>query len=106
MLQYTSHEVYVYIGCVPKLYLDVRTFALYGADTPKQDACYCEFYWAVNFVVHDTVTILYLTTVRNTVGFSPIHHHRDKLDTTADPGGVVILSSEILRRKITNVDNP
>ena len=26
---------------------------LYGADTPKQDACYCEFYRAVNFVVRD-----------------------------------------------------
>ena len=32
MLQNTPHEFYVYIGCAPKLYLDVRTFALYGAD--------------------------------------------------------------------------
>ena len=28
--------------------LSARTFALYGADAPKQDACYCEFYWAFN----------------------------------------------------------
>ena len=41
---------------------------LYGADdTPKQDACYCEFYRAVNFVVRDTVTVPCLTVVRNTV---------------------------------------
>ena len=42
---------------------------LYGADdTPKQDdACYCEFYRAVNFVLRDTVTIPSLTVVRNTV---------------------------------------
>ena len=62
-----------------------RIFALCGgADTPKQDACYCEFYWAVNFVVHDTVTIPYLTAVRNTelgtrklaVGFSCSHHQK------------------------------
>ena len=32
---------------------------LYGADTPKQDAFYCEFYWAVNFAVRNTVTIPY-----------------------------------------------
>ena len=69
MLQNTPHEVYVYIiGCAPKLYLCEDLFALYGADTPKQDACYCEFYWAVNFVVHDTVTNPYLTAVvRRTV---------------------------------------
>ena len=63
MLQNTPHEVYVYTGCAPnKLYCFVC-----GADTPKQDACYCEFYKAVNFVVHDTVTISYLTAVRKTV---------------------------------------
>ena len=87
MLQDTSHEVYVYIGCAPKLYLDVRTFALYGADTPKQDAaCYCEFYWTVNFVVHDTVTIS-PTQLQFVIRWaSPrIYHHRDKIDTTADP---------------------
>ena len=38
-----------------------------SADIPKQDACYCEFYWAVNFVVRDTVTFPYLIVVRNTV---------------------------------------
>ena len=65
MLQNTPHEVYVYIGCAPK-FTYARTFGLYGADTPKQDACYCEFYWAVIFVVHDTETIPYLTAVRNT----------------------------------------
>ena len=65
MLQNTPHEVYVYISCAPKLYLAyARTFALYGVDdAPKQDACYCEFYRAVDFVVHDTVTIPYLTVV-------------------------------------------
>ena len=55
------------ISAVRLSYTYARTFALYGADTPKQDACYSEFYWAVNFVVHDTVTIPYLTVVRNTV---------------------------------------
>ena len=41
---------------------------LYGADDAlKQDACYCEFYRAVNFVVRDKVTIPCLTVVRNTV---------------------------------------
>ena len=46
----------------------IRGPSLYGADdTPKQDACYCEFYRAVNFVVRDTVTIPCLTVVRNTV---------------------------------------
>ena len=55
------------ISAVRLSYTYTRTFALYGADTTKQDACYCEFYWAVNFVVHDTLTIPYLTVVRNTV---------------------------------------
>ena len=40
---------------------------MYGAATPKRDACYCEFYWTVNFAFHGTVTIPYLTVVRNTV---------------------------------------
>ena len=42
---------------------------MWSADTPKQDACYCEFYWAVQyFVVRDTATIpYYFTVVRNTV---------------------------------------
>ena len=55
------------ISAVRISYTYARTFALYVADIPKQDACCCEFYWAVNFVVHDTVTMPYLTTVRNTV---------------------------------------
>ena len=32
-----------------------------------EDACYCEFYRAVNFEVRETVTIPCLTLVRNTV---------------------------------------
>ena len=40
---------------------------LYGADTPKQDAYYCEFYWAVSLVVRDTGTIPNFTVDRNTV---------------------------------------
>ena len=55
------------ISAVRLSYTYARTFALYGADTPKQYACYCEFYWAVNFVVYDTVSILFSTAVRNTV---------------------------------------
>ena len=51
MLQNTPHEVSVHIGCASKLYLYARTFALYGAGTPKQDAGYCEFYWVVNFAL-------------------------------------------------------
>ena len=68
MLQNTPHEVYVYIGCAPKLYLcEDLCFIWCRYSKKKQDACYCEFYRAVNFVVHDTVTIPYLTAVRNTV---------------------------------------
>ena len=69
MLQNTPHEVYTSISAVRlRSYCTyARTFALYGADAPKQDACYCEFYWAVNFVVHDTMTIPSLSVVRSTV---------------------------------------
>ena len=66
MLQNTPLEIYVHIGCASSLYL-FEDLCAYGADIPKQDACYCEFYWAVNFVVRDTVTSPYFIVVRNTV---------------------------------------
>ena len=55
------------ISAVRLCYTYSRSFVWCRRYSKKQDACYCEFYRAVNFVVRDTVTIPCLTVVRNTV---------------------------------------
>ena len=55
--QNIPHEVYVHIGCATLLYLFEYLCMVPTILQNKEDACYCEFYRAVNFGVRDTATI-------------------------------------------------
>ena len=61
----TPHEGYVYGGCTswPCVFESLLSYA----NTPKQDAYYGEFSWAIKLVVCDTVTKPYFPVVRRTV---------------------------------------
>ena len=77
MLQNTPHEVYVHIGCASKLYLCeglcfvwCRSCKTRCVFKEKSETCYCLrvlLGGKLCFVDHNTVTIPYLTVVRNTV---------------------------------------
>ena len=45
--KYLSHEVYVHIGYASSLYL-LEDLCVVPILQNKMNACYCEFYWAVN----------------------------------------------------------
>ena len=76
----TPHEGYAHVGHTSLSYV-FEGFLCY-ADTPKQDAYYREFYWAINFIVCDTVTKPYYTEVRLTVA---IQLTTQKLQLLAPP---------------------